>query len=299
MLEPNEAADLAAETPRDSATIVVLRQAERTVELFCVERHPRSQVLGGAIVFPGGKVDAADWEDCWGELTTSLQPRARAFGEERAARAFAVAALRELLEEAAILPVTGAGVSHHTALELQSLLASVPGTEHEESLAFAELLRARGNRLATDRLEALWRWITPQMEARRYDTRFYLLALPEGQLGRHDERETTRSFWATPEQLLERWGNSEIVLAPPTFCTIALLRAARSVDEAFTIARRQSLQPICPVACFEGGQMVIALPGDPLHPDDALEGSADVSAPTRFVVEDGRLVARRVQRPSR
>ena len=80
----------------------------------------------------------------------------------------------------------------------------MPGSEHEESVAFAQLLQERGLRLATDRLEALWRWITPQVEARRYDTRFYLLALPDGQLGRHDERETTRSFWATPRELLER-----------------------------------------------------------------------------------------------
>lgn len=299
MAHTNEAADQAAPPPRDSATIVVVRDAAGTIELFCVERHPRSRVLGGAIVFPGGKVDAADWDDCWSELTTSLQPRALALGGEREARAFAVAALRELLEEAAILPVHGAAVSNQAALELQSLLASVPGTEHEESLAFGQLLRERGLRLATDRLEALWRWITPPIEARRYDTRFYLLALPEGQLGRHDERETTRSFWATPEELLERWTNSEIVLAPPTFCTIELLRAARSVDEAFAIARLQSLRPICPVASFESGQMVIALPGDPLHPDEAPASSNDPSTPTRFVLEGSRLVAQRVQRPSR
>jgi 8-oxo-dGTP pyrophosphatase MutT (NUDIX family) len=295
----NETAEHAAQTPRDSATIVVVRQAGGAVELFCVERHPRSQVLGGAIVFPGGKVDAADWEDCWTDLTTALRPRARALGEERAARAFAVAALRELLEEAAILPVTGTALNNETTLELQRLLASVPGTEHEESLAFARLLQDRHLKLATDRLEVLWRWITPEVEARRYDTRFYLLALPEGQLGRHDERETTRSFWATPQELLQRWHRSEIILAPPTFCTIELLRAARSVDEAFAIAQRQSLQPICPVASFEGGQMVIALPGDPLHPDAALPSHDDPNTPTRFVIENGRLVAQRVQRPSR
>ncbi|HMJ10578.1 MAG TPA: hypothetical protein VK524_04180, partial [Polyangiaceae bacterium] len=83
-----------------------------------------------------------------------------------------------------------------------------------------------------------------------------------------------------------------------TFCTIELLRAARSVDDAFEIARRQSLRPICPFATLEGDRMVIAMPGDPLHPDPDAEG-IDPNAPTRFVLEDGRLVARTVQRPSR
>ncbi|HMJ10124.1 MAG TPA: hypothetical protein VK524_01900, partial [Polyangiaceae bacterium] len=166
MMDPKHA-EQSAKTPRDSATIVVLREARAGVELFCVERHPGSRVLGGAIVFPGGKVDAADWEDCWSELTTALQPRALALGEERAARAFAVAGLRELLEEAAILPVAERSLSHEATLGLQQALVSAAGTEHEESLAFAELLRAQGLRLATDRLEALWRWITPQAESRR------------------------------------------------------------------------------------------------------------------------------------
>jgi 8-oxo-dGTP pyrophosphatase MutT (NUDIX family) len=279
-------------TPKDAATVVVMRRSSRGLELFCVERHKRSGFMGGALVFPGGKVDRSDHHELWQRLATELSLRTRQFAErEVQARAFAVAVLREALEEAAILPVVGNAVDADLALALRSALsAHAPGALP----ALAELLDERGLVLDTGRLEAVGRWITPAAEPKRFDTRFYLLALPEGQHGAHDDHETTKSFWATPRELFERWERREVMLAPPTAWTIGLFYGLPDYDAAFAVARRQSLAPVEPNFTNDGSDVVLTLPGDPLHPV-ASPAPEDPDAPTRFVLRDGRFVPARAR----
>jgi 8-oxo-dGTP pyrophosphatase MutT (NUDIX family) len=281
----------AAAPTKDAATVVVVREISGAVELFCVERHARSGFMAGAIVFPGGKLDPSDRDGAWQALATGLAPRARSLASaEIDALGFAVAALRELLEEGAILPVVGDGVDSARALDLREELARRQSASG--ALAFAELLSAHALRLDTLRLEALWRWITPVAETRRYDTRFYLLPLPPGQSGLHDRHETTSSFWATPAQVLERWERSEIFLAPPTSRTLEILVDAKSFDDARVIAAARSLDPLCPAFCVHGDQTLLTLPGDPLHPEPA-PTLPPAGEPTRFVLQGTRFVAMR------
>lgn len=270
--------------------MVVARIGDGGIELFCVERHKRSGFLGGAVVFPGGKVDSGDRDPCWKRLSTPLGARARQFAAgEAEARAFAVAVLREALEEAAISPVVGDGLDAKGALALRAALAA-PSQGSEPP--FARLLDEHGYVLDTGRLEALGRWITPTAEPKRFDTRFYLLALPRNQSGVHDDHETTLSFWATPRDLLSRWERGEIMLAPPTAWMIGLFFGLRDLDAAFAVARRQSLSPVEPHFTQHGADVVLTLPGDPLHPVPA-PPPEDPEAPTRFVLANGRFVPRR------
>lgn len=279
-------------TPKDAATVAVVRETPLGVEVFCVQRHTRSGFLGGAVVFPGGKVDATDRSEHWQDLTTDLTARARSFAEdESTARSFAVAALRELLEEAAILAVEGADLDAEQTAELRREL-SEPAAGEPQAHAFAALLRARGLKADTRRLEPLAHWITPIAESRRYDTRFYILPLPGCQQGAHDQHETTASFWATPRDVLGRWERGEIFLAPPTSRTLQILLPASDIESAIAIARAQTLEPVCPFFTLDGDQAVLALPGDPLHPRPT-PAPEDPDAPTRFVLLDGRFVGRR------
>jgi 8-oxo-dGTP pyrophosphatase MutT (NUDIX family) len=279
-------------TPKDAATVAVVRETAAGLEVFCVQRHTRSGFLGGAVVFPGGKVDVADRGEHWRNLTTDLTARARSFAEdEPTARSFAVAALRELLEEAAILAVEGGELDAEQTAELRSELSRRAASE-TQAHAFAGLLRERGLKADTSRLEALAHWITPAAESRRYDTRFYILPLPGRQHGAHDRHETTASFWATPREVLGRWERGEIFLAPPTSRTLQILLPASDVESAIAIARAQPLEPVCPFFTLDGDQAVLALPGDPLHPEPA-PAPEDPDAPTRFVLLDGRFVGRR------
>jgi 8-oxo-dGTP pyrophosphatase MutT (NUDIX family) len=275
--------------PRDAATVIVIRDGEAGVEAFCVLRHPRSSFLGGAVVFPGGKVDTADAADAWIDLELAAEPHPRslAFASSSAsARALAVAACRETLEEAGIVPVLGA-LTDVDALRAELAVPAdlVVGGGGGPGV-FAAALARRGLRLALGALVPFSRWVTPTAEARRFDARFYLLVLPPGQVGRHDDHETTMSFWGRPADVLDRSTRGEIFLAPPTTRTLELLAAAGSVRGALALAGEQPLLPICPTFVADDPPY-LALPGDPSH--EVQERRIDGS--TRFVLQDGRFVS--------
>jgi 8-oxo-dGTP pyrophosphatase MutT (NUDIX family) len=247
--------------PRDAATIIVLRDGKDGVETFCVERNKKSRFLGGAIVFPGGRVEDADRDAAWSALVNA--PVADAFG---------IAACRETLEEAALLIVD----------------REVPDDEvralHEKQNADATALRTflseRGARLDLAALHVLARWITPKVEARRYDTRFFLAAAPRGQTGTHDMSETMASFWATPREILARFDRSEIQLAPPTHRTLSCLAPCATARDAFAFAASASLDPICPELVQFDGTMALVLPGDREHSICEVR----VAGPSRYVL---------------
>jgi 8-oxo-dGTP pyrophosphatase MutT (NUDIX family) len=273
-------------TPRDAATVVVLRQAAQGIEVFSVRRHQKSGFLGGAVVFPGGKVDAADADGAWDALAGAPHPRVASMAGEASPRALAIAACREALEEAAILP-TDPPIAADRAEALRKDAAGA---------SLASLLARDGLRLAIDRLVPWARWVTPEAEARRFDARFFLLELPPGQLGRHDDHETTMSFWARPADVLARFERGEIFLAPPTTRTLELLAGEATIAGATELAARQSLEPVCPIFVPDATGGFLALPGDPSH----TVRERRVDGPTRFVLRDGRFVGADppVERPS-
>jgi 8-oxo-dGTP pyrophosphatase MutT (NUDIX family) len=260
-------------TPKDAATIVVARDAPGGPEIFCVERNKKSRFMGGAIVFPGGKLDDSDRSDEWITLSTP-PPRMR---DELAPdlptlRALSVAALRETLEEAALLIADGP-VSDGEVLALRA--KTEPG-------ALAAFLRERRLRLDAASLHPLARWITPTAETRRYDARFFLAVAPQGQTGAHDMQETMSSLWTRPSDVLARFDRREVQLAPPTHRTLQLLSHATGVAEMLSIADQACLLPICPELKMGDGVLMLTLPGDPQHqvPEKRIAGG------TRYVLRD-------------
>ena len=255
-----------AAAPREAATVVVARDTSGGIEVFCVERNKASRFLGGAIVFPGGRVEDVDRAESWVPLVND---------PAHALRAFAIAACRETLEEAALL-LADRKVSDEDVLALRSKADSLPS-----------FLSERGLKLDLAGLVPLARWVTPTVEARRFDTRFFVARAPHGQSGAHDNNETMASFWAAPAHVLERFARSEIQLAPPTHRTLAQLAWCKNVEAAFAIARAASLEPICPELVEVGDTMALTLPGDPQHsvPQRRIEG------PSRYVLRDGRFRA--------
>jgi len=268
--------DRKAAKPRDAATLVLVRQAEASLEVFCVERHKKSVFMGGALVFPGGKVDDADRDPAWADRTTPAE-RSSFVESDVEARAFAVAACREALEEAAILPLSGKTLSHEALVDLRRRVAG------KETTLLAHL-REHGLTMDLAALHPLSRWVTPVEESRRFDARFFLAAAPEGQPGVHDDHETTASFWATPGDVLDRFEKSLVRLAPPTHRTLEILSSAKTIEAAMTLAREASKESICPrlVRHEEKGleTLALVLPGDPEHPVK----EARVPGASRFVL---------------
>ncbi len=268
-------ANRAVVTPVDAATLVLLRDGATGLEVFCVERNRKSRFMGGALVFPGGKVDSSDRDPAWNELLLPPGPQRGAGGrEDRPRHDLFLAACRESLEEAAILPVSGT-LTHEEALLLRQELAA--GVK-----ALRAALTARHLAIDLASLVPFGRWITPAAEARRYDTHFFMMRTPEGQDGAHDEYETMSSFWATPRQVLARWEARELQMAPPTHHTLLSLSKCATVEDALRDAEGRSLDPVCPVLVDQDDTIALVLPGDPDHP----QAQRIVSGHTRYVLRD-------------
>lgn len=260
--------------PKAAATLILLREGHGEIEVFCVERNKKSRFMGGAIVFPGGKLEADDADPAWAAQT--LPPRPARFAEGDELRALAVAACRESLEEAAILPLDG-------ALGDEELLALRADVAAERETLRGSLLR-RGLRVDLAALHPFARWITPTVESRRFDARFFVARAPEGQHGAHDMAETMASFWAQPAELLARFQRDEVQLAPPTHRTLTALATAHTVDQALANAALACLDPICPELVPQGDTIALTLPGDPQHSVK----EARVAGPSRYVLRGER-----------
>lgn len=182
---------------------------------------------------------------------------------------------------------------HERARTLHGTLDSAPrfpDLSAEEELpyraaAVREMQEEASVSLHETDLLPLAHWVTPEMESRRYDTRFFLASMPGGQTARHDEGETTELAWLTPEEALERCRSGAIKLPPPTWTTLKRLAPHRSVEEALAWARRQRIVRVQPQLVREGDRALLTLPGDPLYP--TVDGW-EVPEDTRFVLEEGR-----------
>ncbi len=261
--------------PRLAATVLVLREHAGALEVYCILRHPKSGFLGGAAAFPGGKVDEADNHPQWQRHVHGARLRSELIASDSIAiRALGIAAARETLEEAGIFP---APIDEVQAARLRAEIATgTPLRSAVSGVCHVEL----------DRLVTFARWVTPEAEPKRFDAAFFLLALPHGQTASADEHEVTGGFWATPVAALDRFERGEIMLAPPTTRCLELLKGLATVQEAFDVALKQTLEPICPLF-VPGDPPLLSLPGDPTHPVKAIR----VAGPTRFVLRDSKFVS--------
>ena len=253
--------------PRDAASVVMLRDGAAGLEVLLLRRHTDSAVLGGAYVFPGGKVDAADSSaDMLARLDrapSELQPRLGEPGlSPEQAAAFYVAAAREAAEESGVLflQVGADEIATRSADTCARLRAGEP---------FAALLAEAQARLDTDALAPWSRWITPRRPSvmnKRFDTRFFLAAVPPLQEARHDDFEVTEARWLTPRAALRQYQAHEIDLAPPQIVGLLHLLQYRDVAHAMQDARSRPPPLIVPEPVETGDTRVLCYPGDEHHP---------------------------------
>ena len=252
------------DTPvRDAATVIILRDSPEGLEVFLVKRHGLSDVLGGAYVFPGGKLDDSDLQLA---ETAHLDQESSALHAALAepdlpvdvARGLYVAALREAFEECGVLFAQDA--AHHHSLQLaEQIMAGQP---------FNLVLSALRLRLQTSLLTPWSRWVTPRMpsiSSKRFDTRFFVAALPADQVARHDNVETTESVWLAPRTALEHYWSRAIQLAPPQIMTLAQLSRHGTVASVLEAARSTPPPTIAPEPFDDQGERVLCYPGDPRH----------------------------------
>lgn len=219
----------------DAATVLLLRNGDTSPEVFLLRRHAASVFMAGAYVFPGGRVDPYDHT-----IANHLVD-----DPSIADRALRAAAIRETFEESGVLigrnsdgsPISTQSLMSERAKQVRSDLQ-----DNDVDVDWSQWLLEEGFVLSLSALLFTAWWVTPEGNPRRFDTRFYLAALPEGQTAWHDGVEMTDSFWMEPGLAVEAAVRGEVKIVPPT---LQNLRALEGRDVASIIAhRRQFGDPV-------------------------------------------------------
>ncbi len=265
---------------RDAATVMLLRPArparlagdgpagqqgdEDGLEVYMLRRKPSMAFAPGAFVFPGGSVDPrdADEEVAW------AGPGGAEWGRifdapAQLARALVCAAVRETFEESGVLlagPAAATVVADTTGDDWEADRLALL----DRSLSLAEMLRRRRLVLRADLLRPWSRWITPVVEERRFDARFFAAALPPGQRTRDVGGEAAQVAWIRPADAIAAGRRKEIVLWLPTAVSLGELADCASVAAALAAPRQ--VTPLLPEVTMRAGTAWIKVPGNQEHP---------------------------------
>lgn len=246
--------------PKDAATVVLLRRAADGPEAYLIRRHSAMPFAAGMYAFPGGTVDPRDYDPPvrWvGPSPAEWAQRLRC--DEPLASALVCAAVRETFEESGVLLAGSTAetvVADTTSADWEAdRLAMV-----QHSLAFAEFLRRRELVLRTDLLAALAHWITPEFEPRRYDTRFFVAVMPDGQRTRDVSGEADRVAWLRPAAVLAGVESGAMAMLPPTYVAMRDLQAIDSTSDALDLAARRPITTVVPGVEIVDGEGLLTLP---------------------------------------
>jgi 8-oxo-dGTP pyrophosphatase MutT (NUDIX family) len=243
--------------PRLSATVLLVRDTPHGLEVFMVERHHQIDFATGALVFPGGQVDAADADPA----LDSRCAGAAGLGEE--ARTLRVAAIRETFEEAGVLLARRRG---QTALVDAQALRGIEA-RHRAALnagerTLAEIAAVEDLELALDLLVPFAHWITPVFMPKRFDTWFFLVAAPPDQVALHDGHESVDSVWITPAEAEAARSAGRRTIIFPTLLNVRKLGRAPTVADALASARREPIVTVLPRIEKRGETPTMVLPAD-------------------------------------
>ena len=256
----------------DAASVLLVRDQRREVgplHVLMLERHLQADFAGGALVFPGGKVDpmdggldAARWT---GDNPARWRDRLGTDAAE-AAKGLLVAAVRETFEEVGVLlaqredgaPVTDDDLRSTSFVAARRQLAD--RAQHWDWRRWLE-----DEELVLDlRALRLWSWwVTPHGQHRRFDTRFFLARLPAGQTASPDQVESTSVRWTTPADALAAHDRGDAVVIFPTRRNLQALDAFGTVDDAWGAATRDAVDQrrIQPELVRRDGRVLVQ------HPD--------------------------------
>lgn len=253
--------ELTAVTPKRAATVMLLRDTADGPAVHMLRRRASMAFAGGAYAYPGGGVDPRDDDHLVRWAGPPLDAWASRLGTDPSgAQAIVCAAVRETYEEAGVL------LAGETP---DSVVSDTRGAEWEadrealvaRDLSFADFLDRRGLVLRSDLLGAWARWITPEFEPRRYDTWFFVAALPEGQRTRNASTEADRTVWIRPAEAVAGYDRGDLLMMPPTVSTLRALQPHTTAAAALSAAREQDLTPVLAQARLEAGKLVLSWPG--------------------------------------
>lgn len=256
MSEIETQADSQPQASKDASTVMLVRDGADGPEIFLQRRVGAMAFAAGMTVFPGGGVDPSDGtaDIAWAGPEPAWWAERFATTEARA-KALVCAAVRETFEECGVLlagPTADSVVSDTTGYR------DARGRLERRELSLATFLAEEKLVLRADLLRPWANWITPVIEPRRYDTRFFVAVLPEGQLADGATSEAAEVQWSTPAEALDRWRSGTDVLLPPTWAQLVALGEFGSTADI--LAARRAIDPIMPVLADVDGKQVLSFP---------------------------------------
>ena len=233
---------------RPAATVMLVRDTPDGISVFLMRRHAAMQFAAGMTVFPGGGVDDRDRDADLARNGAWYGPEpgwwARRFGiATDLAEALVCAAARETFEESGVL-FAGTADDPDGIVRDASVYRSERAALEDRSLSFADFLRSERLVLRADLLRPWSNWVTPEEErTRRYDTYFFVGALPEGQRADGENTESDHAAWARPEDAIADFAEGRALLLPPTWSQLDSL-TGRTVGEVLALERQiDKVQP--------------------------------------------------------
>jgi 8-oxo-dGTP pyrophosphatase MutT (NUDIX family) len=223
--------------PVHASTLLLIRNGSAGLEVFMVKRHHQIDFASGALVFPGGKVDAHDRDPAL---------RVHADGSEALDDlhlSLAACAIREGFEESGILLARRAGSNDLISAEHATSLKDWRPKLNASEVGLTEFLTKERLCLACDALIPFAHWVTPTFMPKRFDTYFYVAATPVGQLGRHDGSESVDSVWINPTEAM---ADKQWTIIFPTKMNLLKLAHDNTAEGALSTARKTPVVTVLP-----------------------------------------------------
>jgi glyoxylase-like metal-dependent hydrolase (beta-lactamase superfamily II)/8-oxo-dGTP pyrophosphatase MutT (NUDIX family) len=249
---------------------MLLRDTANGPEVFLQRRVKAMKFAPSVTVFPGGglddrdrSIDARHWH---GSLPSWWA--ARLGCEPELAAALVCAAVRETFEECGVLL---AGGPDGAPLDASPEQLAAPRAELvDRRAALPDVLIDNGWVLNADLLRPWSNWITPEVEKRRYDTRFFVAELPAGQHADDSTTEVTEAGWRRPVDALDDWRAGDIQLLPPTWVTLEQLAAHPDTAAVLADGTEREIVPLIPKVRRDGDKLLLTLPGELGYDSDPL-----------------------------
>lgn len=251
---------------RQASTVILVREKNKALEVYLLRRSNQSGFMGGLYVFPGGVVEPEDrgietWAPFLDLAPEEVENRLAGKGFPlEDALGFGVAAIRETLEEAGVLMASRKNKTPEDFLDIKThrMTPDLPNSWFQTRIMNQNWI------LTISDLSPWSHWITPKLMKKRFDTRFYIVSMPEDQTCSTDNWETKQGLWITPQKALENNLETIIPLSPPTVVTLTQLCGFKDLYELKTDLKTRTWgAPISPclVPCPNGP--VILEPWDP------------------------------------
>lgn len=252
---------------RPAATVALLRDGAHGLEVLMMVRPMAAEFAPRALVFPGGRIDDGDGDPGWVDVVELDDPGLEVIAEDGedegqpSPLAFRLGAVREMFEETAMLIGSQVPPDPDWAGAARSRV-------HNGDESFIAMVRDAGLRVRPADLVYFARWVTPESQPKRYDTRFFAAAIPDGQTPSAAPGEVESVTWIAPREALANGNNAAAYVMPPTRAALEAMARFEHVEAALPgMYASRDIRPILPRLVRVGGELgpdiQVVLPGDP------------------------------------